>query len=174
MEFNEKLQQLRKHTELTQEELQQSQANDRLYQLMRQGIESRKMLLEHALYRRNMKPAELQQAALNVMFAAHLEAEALLSHVKVPNAPEKAPRKNNLHLLDTQWVDNRKNALLECTELHKVKTMSREELGALFVDRGLQILKALSSESKGRRFLREDELDLELELDEDLLQFIMG
>lgn len=157
-------------SELTQEELQQSQANDRLYQLMRQGIESRKMLLEHALYRRNMKPAELQQAALNVMFAAHLEAEALLAHVKVPNAPDKVIRKN--HLLDPQWVDNRKNALLECTELSKVKTMSREELGALFVDRGLQILKALSSESKRSRILRDD--DLELELDEDLIQFIMG
>lgn len=54
---------------LTAEELRETQANIELHKIMTKGLEGKKAILEHALYKRNLTREELLQAGQDVMFA---------------------------------------------------------------------------------------------------------
>ena len=53
---------------LKEDELQEARANMELYQIMRQGIQAKKDILDHALEKRTLTPEELQKAAQGVLF----------------------------------------------------------------------------------------------------------
>lgn len=54
---------------LTKEELEETKANMELHKVITKGLEAKKAIMEHALYKRDMTPEELRQAGRDVLFA---------------------------------------------------------------------------------------------------------
>ena len=54
---------------LTDEEMQEARGLSALYQVARKGLESKELLLKHALYQVNLSPEALKQACQDVLFA---------------------------------------------------------------------------------------------------------
>ena len=82
MENVESRPELLQHIGLTQEELKEVQANRAIYKVLRDGIEARMALAEHALYKRTLNEEELQQVATNILYADLITDNVKESHDK--------------------------------------------------------------------------------------------
>ena len=60
---------LKEASGLKQEELDEAKTNLALYDVMHKGVEGKRAILEHSIYRKNMTAEQLQQAGLDVLFA---------------------------------------------------------------------------------------------------------
>ena len=65
---------------LTSEELAETKGNVALHKTLTKGLEAKKLLLEYALYRRNLTPEQLRQAATDVRFASSIAKEVSRSY----------------------------------------------------------------------------------------------
>ena len=65
---------------LTQEELDETKGNVALHKTMTKGLEAKKLLLEYALYKRNLTPEQLREAATDIRFASSIAKDVSDSH----------------------------------------------------------------------------------------------
>lgn len=139
---------------LSREELEQTRVNAELGKVMRQGLEGKKMLLENALYKRDLTEQEKMNAGRDVLFSHVVSGEVekeyrkwmmnkmpgivvggdgksrddqiKLTNLNRPGSPFRAK------LLDENWVEKAKADLEKDSALKDMRGKSREELGRIF------------------------------------------
>ena len=111
---------MREAVTMTKEQIEETKANIALYKVVIKGMEAKQALLEHALYKRELTPKQMQQAGSDILLANKTLLKVKSSGTRVGK-----------NLVDEAQVNNYKDMLIKTCNLDKLTTMSREDMGKL-------------------------------------------
>ena len=77
---------LKEASGLKQEELDEAKMNLALYDVMRKGVEGKRTILDHSIYKKNLTGEQLRQAGLDVLFAESVLTNIRSEHSKQTQA----------------------------------------------------------------------------------------
>jgi hypothetical protein len=112
---------------LTKEEIKETQANIALHKTLTKALEAKQALLEYSLYRREMNPEQLKQAACDVLFGNIAHNNVMLSYKEQTDRIEATPE----HKAIMQTIADNSNIPKKMEEIEAAKKAGDMEAVAL-------------------------------------------